>query len=133
MIRQKIILTLFTQLFIFSISYAQTNVTVSGTIKDKNTKSVLPFVNVVLKAEKDSSFVSGTVTNEEGRFSLSKVKSGNYFLEVSYIGYTRKRQSLFVGNLTEFLDIKSIELEEKLNYFLTDNYHKIFAVENFKN
>ena len=113
MIRQKIILTLFTQLFIFSISYAQTNVTVSGTIKDKNTKSVLPFVNVVLKAEKDSSFVSGTVTNEEGRFSLSKVKSGNYFLEVSYIGYTRKRQSLFVGNLTEFLDIKSIELEEK--------------------
>ncbi|NDC31807.1 MAG: TonB-dependent receptor, partial [Bacteroidetes bacterium] len=113
MIRQKIILTLFTQLFIFSILYAQTNVTVSGTIKDKNTKSVLPFVNVVLKAEKDSSFVSGTVTNEEGRFSLSKVKSGNYFLEVSYIGYTRKRQSLFVGNLTEFLDIKSIELEEK--------------------
>ncbi|MEI6882161.1 MAG: TonB-dependent receptor, partial [Bacteroidota bacterium] len=112
-IRQKITLTLFIQLFIFSISYAQTNVTVSGTIKDKNTKSVLPFVNVVLKAEKDSSFVSGTVTNEEGRFSLSKVKSGNYFLEVSYIGYTRKRQSLFVGNLTEFLDIKSIELEEK--------------------
>lgn len=113
MIRQKIILTIILQLFIFSISYAQTNVTVSGIIKDKNTKSVLPFVNVVLKTEKDSSFVSGTVTNEEGRFSLSKIKSGNYYLEVSFIGYKTTKQSLFVGNLTEYLDIKNIEIEEK--------------------
>ena len=66
-----------------------------------------------MKTDKDSTFVSGTVTNEEGRFTLSKIKSGNYYLEVSYIGYTTKRQSLFVGNLTEYLDIKFIELEEK--------------------
>lgn len=111
--RSKIILSIILQLFIFSISNAQTNVTVSGNIKDKNTKSVLPFVNVVLKTEKDSSFVSATVTNEEGRFSLSKIKSGNYYLEVSYIGYKTTKQYLFVGNLTEYLDIKNIELEEK--------------------
>jgi outer membrane receptor protein involved in Fe transport len=113
MVQTKIILIIILQFFIFSISYAQTNVTVSGSIKDKNTKSVLPFVNVVLKTEKDSSFVSGTVTNEEGRFSLSKIKSGNYYLEVSYIGYKTTKQSLFVGNLTEYLDIKNIEIEEK--------------------
>ena len=66
-----------------------------------------------MKTEKDSTFVSGTVTNEEGRFKLSKIKSGNYYLEVSYVGYTTKKQSLFVGTLTEFLDIKTIEIEEK--------------------
>ena len=66
-----------------------------------------------MKTEKDSTFVSGTVTNEEGRFTLSKIKSGNYYLEVSYVGYTTKKQSLFVGTLTEFLDIKTIEIEEK--------------------
>ena len=111
--RTKIILFTIFHFFIFSISYAQTNVNVSGSIKDKNTKSVLPFVNVVLKTEKDSSFVSGTVTNEEGRFSISKIKSGNYYLEVSYIGYKTTKQSLFVGNLTEYLDVKNIEIEEK--------------------
>ena len=111
--RTKIILFTIFHFFIFSISYAQTNVNVSGSIKDKNTKSVLPFVNVVLKTEKDSSFVSGTVTNEEGQFSLSKIKSGNYYLEVSYIGYKTTKQSLFVGNLTEYLDVKNIEIEEK--------------------
>ena len=113
MMRTKIILFTIFHFFIFSITNAQTNVTVSGSIKDKNTKSVLPFVNVVLKTEKDSSFVSGTVTNEEGRFSISKIKSGNYYLEVSYIGYKTTKQSLFVGNLTEYLDVKNIEIEEK--------------------
>ncbi len=113
MMRTKYLVTLILKLLIFSISNAQTSVTVSGIIKDKNSKANLPFVYVVLKTEKDSTFVSGTVTNEDGRFSISKVKSGNYFLEVSTIGYAIKRQSLFVGNLTEFLDIKTIELEEK--------------------
>lgn len=110
---KKVLYFLILQLSFFSISNAQTSVTVSGLIKDKNTKLVLSFVNVVLKTEKDSSFVSGTVTNEEGRFSLSKIKSGNYYLEVSYIGYKTTKQSLFVGNLTEYLDIKNIEIEEE--------------------
>jgi hypothetical protein len=116
--RTKIILYIILHFFIFSISYAQTNVTVSGTIKDKNTKSVLPFVNVVLKTEKDSSFVSGTVTNEEGRFSLSKIKSGNYYLEVSFIGYNTTKQSLFVGNLTEYLANVAILLLIKVTLLL---------------
>ena len=110
----KIFLSFFLSLFFAAISYAQTSsVTISGVIKNKSDKTQLPFVNVVLKTEKDSAFVGGTVTNEEGRFSLSKIKSGNYYLEVSYIGYTTKKHTLFVGNLTEYLDIKVIELEEK--------------------
>lgn len=113
MLRTRIIATIILPLFIFSITNAQINVTVSGIIKDKNTKTILPFVNVVLKTEKDSSFVSGTVTNEEGRFSLSKIKSGNYYLEVSYIGYKTTKQSLFVGNLTAYLDIENMEIEEE--------------------
>ena len=98
-------------LLIFSITSAQTGVTLSGFINDKNTKSVLPFVNVVLKTEKDSSFVSGTITNEDGQFSLTKIKSGSYYLEISYVGYKTSTQFLFVGTLTEYLNIKNIELE----------------------
>lgn len=106
-----VVLALF--LFAFTVSFAQTKVvSVSGTIKDKAAKTVLPFVNVVLKTEKDTAFVTGTVSNEEGRFTLSNVKPDNYFLEISYVGYTTKRQSLFVGTLSEFLEVPTIELEE---------------------
>lgn len=111
--RIKYIIILIAQFLFFSVSSAQTNVSVSGIVKDKNTKSILPYVNIVLKTQKDSVFISGTVTNEDGRFSISKVKSGNYFLEVSLIGYYTTYESLFVGNLNEFLDLKTIELEVK--------------------
>lgn len=111
--RTKILLTLILHLLFFSISSAQISVTISGIIKDKKTNSNLPFVNVVLKTEKDSTFVSGTVTNEEGRFSLTKINSGSYYIEVSYIGYSTKEQPVFVGNLSEYLDIKAIEIEEE--------------------
>jgi len=110
--RAKIVIAIISQLLIFTISKAQINVTISGIIKDKKSKTILPYVNVVLKSVKDSMFYSGTVSNEEGRFSLSKVISGNYFLEVSFIGYASTKKSIFVGNLNEYLDIKTIELEE---------------------
>ncbi|MFZ1825408.1 MAG: TonB-dependent receptor [Chitinophagales bacterium] len=102
-------------LFVFAVtvSSAQTKlITVSGTIKDKAAKAALPFVNVILKTEKDTVFVTGTVSNEEGRFTLSNIKPDNYFLEVSYVGYKTKRQSLFVGTLSEFLEVPTIDLEE---------------------
>jgi outer membrane receptor protein involved in Fe transport len=110
--RLKNLFTIPLALLFFSGLFAQSGVTVSGVIKDRNSKLILPFVNVVLKAEKDSSFVGGTVTDEEGRFSISKIKPDKYYLEVSYVGYITKKQSLFVGNLTEYLDVKIIELEE---------------------
>lgn len=111
--RRNYVLILMLQFLFSSILNAQTSVTVSGIVKDRNSKTFLPFVNVVLKKGKDSSFVSGTVTNEEGRFYLTKVNPGTYFLVFTYIGYASRNQPLFVGNLTEYLDLKIIEIEEK--------------------
>jgi len=88
------------------------NVTISGLVKDKSSQEPVGYVNVVLFAEKDSTFVSGTVSADNGRFSIPSVLPGNYFLELSFVGYTTKRQSLYVGNLTDFLDLATIELVE---------------------
>lgn len=89
-------------------------VTVSGIVKEKQTAMPLPFVNVVIKTAANDSFVAGTVTDENGRFSLSAV-SGKYHLEVSFIGYKTKKQALFVGSLSEFLDLSVIEIEPDVN------------------
>ncbi|MFC4510210.1 outer membrane beta-barrel protein [Flavobacterium buctense] len=88
------------------------SVTISGNTKDKITKAALPFVNVILKTLKDATTIAGTITNEEGRFSIANIKSGNYVLEFSFIGYKTKTQSVYVGSLSEFLDQGTIELEE---------------------
>lgn len=88
------------------------NVTLSGITKDQTTKTALPFVNVTLKSVQDNTIVAGTITNEEGRFTLSNIKSGKYTLEFSFIGYKTKSESLYVGSLSDFLDQGTIEMEE---------------------
>lgn len=88
------------------------SVTVSGILKDKITKAPVSFASIVVKAESDSAFVTGTISDEEGRFSISNIKPGNYVLELSFIGYLTKKQPLYVGNLSAFLDLSAIELEE---------------------
>lgn len=113
--RLKILLALLLQLVLVSVIHAQKSVTISGVIKDKKTQITLPYVNVVLRTEKDAAFISGVITNEEGRFSLDKVQSGKYFLEFTYLGYTTFKQDLFVGTLSDYLDLNTIELEENLN------------------
>lgn len=94
------------------MAYAQVaGVTISGLIKNKTGRLALSYVNVVAKTEKDTAFVAGTITNEEGRFSLTGIKPGNYQLEFSHSGFQKQRQPLFVGSLSEFLEVPDIELE----------------------
>lgn len=95
-----------------SYSFGQvSSVTISGIVKSKADKSVMPYVNVVVKKERESAFVAGTVTNEEGRFSIPNIKPGNYRLSISFMGFESKEQPLYVGSLSTFLDIPAIELE----------------------
>ena len=111
---QNKIVTLFIFITFFTKNViAQNNsVTISGIVKDKTSKSALSYVNIVLKTEKDSTFITGTVTDDDGRFSLSNIQADNYFLEISFIGYLTKMQALYVGKLSDFLDVSTIEIVE---------------------
>ena len=90
----------------------KSSVSVSGTIKDKVSNEALSFVNVVLKKSDDSSFVSGTISNDNGLFTFSDAKPNDYLLEVTYIGYRKYRSPLFIGSNSEFIDLGAILLEE---------------------
>lgn len=90
----------------------KSSVSVSGTIKDKVSNESLSFVNVVLKKSTDSSFVSGTISNDNGLFTFSDAKPNDYLLEVTYIGYRKYRSPLFIGSNSEFIDLGAILLEE---------------------
>lgn len=92
--------------------FAQYNaVTVSGIVRDNQTKAIVPFVNVILKNTQDSSFAAGTISGDDGRFTLTKIKTGKYFLQLSSVGYVSGQQSLFVGNLSEFIDLGIVEMQ----------------------
>ena len=82
----KSVATLLTLLFSFS-GMAQTQVEVSGQVKDQDTKENLPYCKVVAIDANDS-IVSGGITDDKGYFKLP-VKQGQYMLVISFIGYEK--------------------------------------------
>ncbi len=94
-----------------TLTLAQT-VTVSGTVEDTKRKMPLAFVTATVLLPTDSSFVTGAITNEAGLFTLAGIKSGNYLLKLSYVGYKTRIQSMRVGQLSSFLNLGVIDLTE---------------------
>lgn len=109
----KRILTLLCCFLIFGHLRAQVSkVTLSGQVTSAASGQSLPFVNIVLKTEKDSAFVTGTITNETGRFSLPDVQSGHYRIECVSLGYKALQSHITVGTLSPFLDLGGFRMAD---------------------
>lgn len=61
---------------------------VTGRIIDGSTTEYMPQVTIQLMELKDTSFVYGTVTDNEGWFTIKKVPEGEYLLRYSFMGYS---------------------------------------------
>lgn len=64
--------------------------TLTGRVSDVISKQPMKYVTVVLFSAKDSSMVAGTISNQEGNFSISMLDSGKYYVEISFIGFEKK-------------------------------------------
>lgn len=87
-------------------------VTLSGTAKDKASAEALSFATVGIKQASDSSFVSGTISDDEGLFKLTDVKPGEYLIDLSLLGYARFTAPVFVGSRSEYLNLGVLLMEE---------------------
>ncbi|NHN24977.1 TonB-dependent receptor [Flavobacterium jejuense] len=111
----KIRIVFFTTFLVLGIkSIAQNKwVTISGTIMDKE-KNSLPYVNVTLENKADATFISGTITNENGIFSMKGITKGDYILKCSYLGFTTNETPIYVGEVSDYLDVGKIILQEDI-------------------
>lgn len=78
----KTLLSVFISTFLSISISAQT---VSGKLIDENSQP-LPYANVVLLSLPDSTFVTGTISGEDGTFSLATT-AGKQLVRISSIGY----------------------------------------------
>src|SRR5579872_3756176 len=67
---------------------------VSGTAFDDQGKP-LAGASVTLKRSKDSSVVKLGVSNTAGEYQLIAIPSGQYFVNISHIGYTSRNSAVF--------------------------------------
>ncbi|MEA3445637.1 MAG: outer membrane beta-barrel family protein [Bacteroidota bacterium] len=81
---------------------------IKGTVLDFWQKKPIEYTNIVLYNTNDSSMVTGTITDENGKFQLEKIPYGKYYLIVNFIGYQKKL-------------IANIELSSKQKEFNLEN------------
>ena len=55
---------------------------ISGQVIDSLSKEVVEFANIALYRQRDSSLVTGTMTDAQGNFKLEKLTPGRFYLEV---------------------------------------------------
>ena len=104
----KLILLLLFAGFVSQVSGQ--GITLSGMVKDGKTNEELLGVTVLLINQIDSTQQKGTVAGTAGSFSIQNVEEGNYFLRLSFIGYTTREIKIQVTNTDKNLGI--IKLSE---------------------
>lgn len=78
-----------------------------GTVIDEKTNKGLEYANVSLMTA-DSVFISGTVSNMEGKFQIKDLENGNYIVCLSCLGYEKSYVS--VQNLKTDLHLGEVPL-----------------------
>lgn len=86
------------------------NLQIEGQVTDTSGMA-LPAASVVLLEAKDSLFVVFGLTDETGRFTLKRIESGDYVLQVSYLGHKNHWQALKMESGSGKLDIGKIVLQ----------------------
>jgi hypothetical protein len=94
------------------LSFAQSGVQIKGQIVDASSREPLPFTSVAIvqKANESSKAIGAAQTDIDGLFNISSLPTGNYTLQISYVGYqTIEQPIVLLENKT--LDLKTISLQ----------------------
>ena len=90
-------------------SFSQT--TVSGRVLSQDDRQPLISATVSVLKAGTAELVTGTITNEQGRFSVSNMAAGEYDFVFSNIGYESVKQRVLAGTLNKALDLGNILLK----------------------
>ncbi len=101
-------------LFLFflaiSIKLHAQNASIEGEVIEANTQSPLEFSNISVRNSIDSSLVTGVLADGNGRFKISSLQAGNFYLEVKFLGYDSKIISNLIVTDNKKLNIGKVAL-----------------------
>jgi outer membrane receptor protein involved in Fe transport len=63
--------------------------TVKGSVIDAQTDKPVSYANVIIYNKSDSSLVSGGITDDDGKFNITELPPGKFYLVVKFIGYKK--------------------------------------------
>ncbi len=84
---------------------------ITGKIIDSLDRTGVEFANIALYRQRDSSLVTGTLTDGSGTFILEKLMPGRYYIDIKFIGYKNRRiEGVAVSPRTPKVDVGSVSI-----------------------
>ncbi|MCB0685405.1 MAG: TonB-dependent receptor [Saprospiraceae bacterium] len=105
---------IFTHLLVLSyfLTFGKNDPTISGTVLDDQGQGI-PYATILLQKSMDSSMVKADISDDHGDYIFLNVSAGNYFIEVSYIGFSSVQTEPFDFDGRGILNIPSITLKSQ--------------------
>ncbi len=96
-------------------SATQGNGLVKGTIRDSTTSGGIEYATVGLYRQNDSTLVNGIITDPSGAFILKGIPDGQFYLDVNFIGYIKKRiHNITITPQSSMVDMGPIPLHPNI-------------------
>jgi outer membrane receptor protein involved in Fe transport len=83
---------------------------ISGSIIDSSTNQPVEFATIALVDPATNKPVDGTVADEKGKFTISKVANGTYKVVISFIGYESYSQDVAISDRKSTVDMGVVKL-----------------------
>ena len=84
---------------------------IMGKVIDSKANVPIEYANIAIYSVRDSSLVSGGITDAKGNFSIKKLSSGRFYMTVNFIGYDKITiQPLMLSPQKKIVDAGTIKL-----------------------
>ncbi len=95
----------------FPMGNLQVQGKITGKLIDQQSGKPIEYGNVVVYRFRDSSMVTGTISNSQGNFVIENVNVGRYFIKISFIGFeTKIIDSVLISPRNSEVDLGTIVL-----------------------
>ncbi|QYS85581.1 TonB-dependent receptor [Flavobacterium oreochromis] len=84
---------------------------ITGKVIDKKNNSPLSYVSIAIKNE--GKIISGTITKENGLFTISNLPIKDLVIEVAFMGYKKHTTTIALTKDNKNINLKNIVLEEE--------------------
>lgn len=85
---------------------------ISGKVIDEATKMPVEYASVAVYSVKDSSLVTGTISDIDGNFKISGLSAGEYYIQVNFVGFEKKAiEKISLNNRRNNVNLGEIALK----------------------
>ncbi|MDA3820547.1 MAG: TonB-dependent receptor [Candidatus Delongbacteria bacterium] len=80
---------------------------------DKTTSGLVEYASIVVYSVKDSSLVTGGVSDSKGVAFITQIPFGNYYVDIDFIGYIKQRkENIEITESKRFVDLGTVKLPQ---------------------